>query len=227
MRLALTAVATLFLPAIASAQTMVATRPGLMCIQPGALATLTLPDGSNRGASPSARPDDEATKRAGGCIDIPPRAVVSVHQRRINTSIVSYDAGDGRGDRTWIVPNIDFSVGHDTAVVIPARPEAPSPAPADSISSFFSALNQHCPNRGWEHADMKAYGPPLEEAAKSLSTSQHQSLTQDVSENCPATDTLECGNTVAIRHVVQAGHLSALTQAFCSAAPETADSVKY
>ena len=198
---------------------MVATRPGLMCTSPGALAVLTLPDGSNRGASPRAHPDDDVTKRSGGCIDIPTGARVTVHQRRINTSIVSYDPGDG--NRTFIVPNIDFSVEHEAAstqAVVPAN---------DPITAFFSALGRECPGFGWEHADMRAYGAPLEEAAKSLTPSQHGELTIAVTSNCRGDSGLECGNTVAIDHIVQAGHLDALAHAFCAAAPGSAASIRY
>jgi hypothetical protein len=211
------AAAFLLLPGVAAAQTMVATRPGLMCVSPAALATLTLPDGSNRGASSRARPEDEATKQAGQCIDIPSGARVQAQQRRINTSLVRFDPGDGA--RTFIVPNIDFAV---------ERP-APSAAPAtdDPIDAFFSALDQHCPGLGWEHADMRSYGPPLEEAAKALTPSQHGALSSAVGSECQDDAGLECGNTVAIRHLVQAGRLDALTHAFCTAAPATAESVRY
>ena len=211
------------LPGVAAAQTMVATHPGLMCTEPGALATLTMPDGSNRGASPHARPDDDAIKQQGGCIDIPADARVAVHQRRINTSIVSFDAGDGRGDRTWIVPNIDFTAPH--AATAEASP-AGLPV-VDPVDAFFAALTATCPGRGWQSASMQSYGAPLEEAAKSLTPGQHAALTRDVTAECKPGDGLECGNTVSIRHIVQAGQIDALTHAFCTAAPSTADTVRY
>ena len=211
------AAALLLLPGVAAAQSMVATRPGLMCVSPGALAALTLPDGSNRGASSRAHPDDEATKQAGHCIDIPPGARVTAQQRRINTSIVTFDPGDGA--RSFIVPNIDFAVER------PPGSEARS-AP-DPITAFFAALNQHCPTLGWDHADMRAYGPPLEEAATSLTPPQHDALNGSVASECQTDAGLECGNTLAIRHIVQAGRLDALTHAFCTAAPRTAASERY
>ena len=211
------------LPGMAAAQTMVATRPGLMCTEPGALATLTLPDGSNRGASPHARPDDEAIKHQGGCIDIPANARVSVHQRRINTSIVSFDASDGRGDRVWIVPNIDFASRRATVADTPATSQ-PSTEPVDA---FFASLAAKCPGHGWQSASMESYGAPLEEAAKSLTPRQHSALLLDVAAECQASDGLECGNTVSIRNIVEAGQLNALTRAFCTAAPVTPNSVRY
>ena len=93
----------------AEADTIVATRPGVMCTSPDALARLTLPDGSSRSASPGARPEDLATKRQGGCIDIPLGAQLPVREARRQTSIVVFDPNDGRGARTFIVPNIDFN----------------------------------------------------------------------------------------------------------------------
>ena len=92
----------------AHADTLVASRPGLMCTSADALAILTLPDGSDRATSPRARPGDLATEREGGCIPIPRGARVSVQTARRNTSIVTYDAGDGRGARSFVAPNVDF-----------------------------------------------------------------------------------------------------------------------
>ncbi len=99
-------VALLPLPALAG--TLVATHPGLMCVSPDALATLTLPDGSSRAASPKARPGDAALARAGGCIDIPRGARVETTSMRKRTSLVLFDPQDGRGRRIFVAPNIDF-----------------------------------------------------------------------------------------------------------------------
>ncbi len=211
------------LPAMAVAQTMAASRPGLMCTEPGALAALTLPDGSNRGASPHARQDDEAIKQQGGCIDIPQDARVAVHQRRINTSIVSFDAGDGRGERDWIVPNIDFAMPHSMA----AEASSTVPPASDPVDAFFTALAATCPGHDWQSATMESYGAPLEEAAKSLTPEQHAALSRDVAAQCQPSDGLECGNTVSIRLIAKAGRLVDLSRAFCAVAPSTAKSVRY
>lgn len=104
---------------------MVAQRPGLMCVSADALARLTLPSGASRSAGPAASPRATALKQAGGCIDIPPAALVVVQAARRNTSVVSYDAHDGQGMRTFVVANIDFG---------PAAAE-----PAGSVSSVAGA----------------------------------------------------------------------------------------
>ena len=93
----------------ALADTLVASRPGLMCTSPDALAKLTLRDGSSRAASPGAHPGDKTLKEEGGCIDFAAGANVLLQAARKNTSIVSYDALDGKGRRAFVVPNIDFN----------------------------------------------------------------------------------------------------------------------
>lgn len=110
-------------PKAALADVLVAVRPGLMCSSPDALSRLTLPGGVGRTAAPGATPEDFEAARQGGCIDIPPGAQVAVQAARRQTSVVLFDAGDGRGARTFVVPNIDFS------------PVAPSPATASAPSS--------------------------------------------------------------------------------------------
>ena len=87
-------------PRTATADTIVATRPGVMCTSPDALARLTVPDGSSRSASPAARPGDLATKQQGGCIDIPLGALLSVQEARRQTSVVVFDPNDGSGAST-------------------------------------------------------------------------------------------------------------------------------
>ena len=100
---------TLLSPAPALADGLIATSPGLMCTSAAALAELTRPDGSGRTAYPDARPQDRDARQAGGCIDILPGTEVTVLHARKNTSVVSYDAHDGRGARSFTVPNIDFT----------------------------------------------------------------------------------------------------------------------
>ena len=102
----------------AHAETLVAVRPGAMCAVADALARLTLPDGSDRAALPG-HPEARAIAQAGGCIDIQPGTVVALQTARHNTSVVLFDAGDGRGARSFIVPNVDFAV---------ARPGSDAPA---------------------------------------------------------------------------------------------------
>lgn len=96
-------------PKAALADVLVAVRPGLMCSSPEALSRLTLPGGIDRTAAPGATPEDFEAKQQGGCTAIPPGARVAVQAARRQTSTVLFDAGDGRGARTFVVPNIDFS----------------------------------------------------------------------------------------------------------------------
>ena len=101
----------------ALADDLVASRTGLMCTSAEALAKLTLSDGSSRAASPHARPGDTTLEQQGGCIAIPPGAHVTLQIARRNTSIVTYDAEDGRGPRSFVVPNIDFGSGAASAAI--------------------------------------------------------------------------------------------------------------
>jgi hypothetical protein len=48
------------------ADDLIATKPGLVCVSSGALARLTLPDGSSRTAQSNPSPDDLALKQSGG-----------------------------------------------------------------------------------------------------------------------------------------------------------------
>ena len=94
----------------ALAQTaLVAVKPGLMCVSADALSRLTLPGGGSRIGTSAERPADRAVKASGGCIDIPQGMTVFALSVRRQTSILAFDAGDGRGERRFYVPNVDFS----------------------------------------------------------------------------------------------------------------------
>lgn len=93
----------------AAAQTLTAVRPGLMCTSAKALAVLTERDGSSRADSAKAKPGDAALKRRGGCIDIPPGAIVSLVRRDGNVSIVTYTPQPSRNRQFYFVPNVDFN----------------------------------------------------------------------------------------------------------------------
>ena len=119
--------------AAAHAEMLVASRPGAMCVAPEALSRLTLPDGSDRATRPDAPADLQAIKQAGGCIDIPLGARMIVQSVRHHTSIVTFDANDGRGARTFIIPNVDVepdAASHAVAAVPPAPNLATSQPPS-------------------------------------------------------------------------------------------------
>ncbi len=120
--------------ASARADTLVAVRPGAMCAAADALARLTLPDGGDRADLPG-HPEALAIKRAGGCIDVRPGMLVALQTARRNTSLVLYDAGDGRGERSFVVPNIDFASASGPVPAPLPGPPPPSAAPVASAAS--------------------------------------------------------------------------------------------
>lgn len=152
-------------PKAALAGALVAVRPGLMCSSPDALSRLTLPGGAGRTAAPDATPEDFEAKQQGGCIDIPPGARVAVQAARRQTSIVLFDAGDGRGARAFVVPNVDFS---------PAAPLPAAPPPAAAGRNCLS-YNVPVTLRGTVTAG-PAYGNRLDQI---VGTSRRQQITLD------------------------------------------------
>jgi hypothetical protein len=90
----------------AVADELVARKPGIMCKSPEILGKLTLSDGDSRTHAYPARSEDLAAAAAGGCIDIPPGAVVSVQREYKNTSLVLYPQGGGDA---YTIPNVDFT----------------------------------------------------------------------------------------------------------------------
>ena len=93
----------------ASAETMTSTRHSLMCASPNALARLILPGGQSRIGTSAEASGDRQTALSGGCVDVPPGTQVAVQSARTNTSVVTYDARDGRGPRTLVAPNVNFT----------------------------------------------------------------------------------------------------------------------
>ncbi len=102
-------VAALFLGGEASAEELVAIKPGVMCASSDALARLTLPSGDSRTHGAAARPDDLSAAVSGGCIDIPLGARVQVQQAFRNTSRVIYAGPDAPAGGVVTVPNVDFA----------------------------------------------------------------------------------------------------------------------
>lgn len=69
-------------------------------------------------------------------------------QARQNTSVVTYDANDGRGARTFIVPNIDFPTT-SAAVALPAH-HVPvwgdrDYPPLANTFKLLDAIHRQCP----------------------------------------------------------------------------------
>lgn len=147
--------AALCVSAGARAELLQAIRPGVMCMSADALAKLSLPDGSSRGAVPNPSAAIGDLYRQGNCNDYPAGHIVILVKARRNTSIVRSDTLTGDGVMgTEFVANIDFK---------------PYTTPHDSIDDTIRAL---CPARLDYYAamDMPAYGfiqtlpPPIRDA---------------------------------------------------------------
>ncbi len=93
----------------ASADTMTSTRHSLMCASRDALARLILPGGRSRIGTSAEASGDRQAALSGGCVDVPPGTQVEVQSARTNTSVVTYDTHDGRGPRTLVAPNVNFT----------------------------------------------------------------------------------------------------------------------
>jgi hypothetical protein len=139
----------------ARAELLQAIRPGVVCMSPGALAKLSLPDGSSRGAVPHPSSVIDDLYRQGDCNDYPAGHIVILVKARRNTSIVRSDTLTGDGVMgTEFVANIDY------------KPYTP---PHDSIDDTIRAL---CPARleYYSALDMPAYGfiqtlpPPIRDS---------------------------------------------------------------
>ncbi len=204
-------------PALAG--TMLAVRPGVMCASAEALSKLTLPDGSSRTAKSGARPAEIAEKQAGGCIDIPPGAKVEVVTARKNTSIVRFDAHDGRGDRVFIVPNVDFAnaaatVGPDRSRHVPAWPDADFP-PLVEAHRLFAAVHKHCPTMGWnDYLFSHTEVGPWDGITEKLTAAQRQAIDQEIGRQCDVG--VSCPADITFGMEVQMGYLDALVAAICS-----------
>ncbi len=204
----------------AYANTMIANHPGVMCESAEALSKLTSPDGSSRAAMPAARPVYLAAKQAGGCIDIPPGAEVEVITARKNTSIVTYDAHDGRGNRTFIVPNIDF-VENAAGVAATAQsshvqawPDRDYP-PLANANRLFAAVQSRCPQQGWdEHSLSHAEIGPWDAIGGKLTAAQRKAIDREIAKQCDAG--LACPADITFGMEVQMGHFNALVDTICS-----------
>ena len=209
-----------------SAETLVAIRPGVMCTGADALAMLTRPDGSSRAANAGARPRDMAARQAGGCIDIPSGARVDVQQARRNTSIVTYDAHDGRGPGTFFVPNIDFAAGATAAIPVTAAPAAgrvpgwPDRDYKPLVSAFrlLDTVRHRCPQQNWnEHSLSHTEVGPWDCVENELTPAQQQAIEKETEAQCRMG--LSCPADIELGMEVQMEHEAELVRLICSAKP--------
>ena len=157
-------IAACLFPACADAALLRATRPGVMCSSPAALAQLSLPDGSSRTAGSDAPPSVVAIARAGGCTDFPAGNIVILQTARRNTSIVRSDTltGDGVLD-TFYVANIDY---------VPYVP------PSDP---YMDAIRAQCPARLETFAVL---GVPSYEFIESLGQPVREQILKTIDDTC-------------------------------------------
>jgi hypothetical protein len=209
----LTAAWSVLFPAVASAATMVAIRPGLMCTSATALGALTLPNGSSRTSGSHERPGDATLKQQGGCIDIPLGARVLVQARRRNTTIVMFDSGNGHGSQTYVTPNIDYAFSGPTSSPSAECLSYDTQVTLDGIITTGSAYGEdiHTGKVSWSHWKQITFTRPIcfiannkyfEDAAQNVKASQYYSDKDDLAE------ILKVG-----AHVLATGSLSQATTA--------------
>ena len=209
----------LAVPGRAAAYTLTATRPGVMCTGAAALAKLTRPDGSSRSAGAAPRPEDLAWKQSGGCLDILPSATVDAIAVRRNTSIVLYDAHDGRGVRRFTVPNIDFTPGTASTAGAPphhgpAWPDADY-KPLVEAEKLLAAVRRTCPEQGWnERLLSRMEAGPWDSVTERLTPAQHASMESEISLQCEAG--LACPANITLGLEVRYGFFRSLMFAMCS-----------
>lgn len=120
----------------ARADTLVAIRPGVMCVSREALARLTLHSGDSRTHLPSPKAEDLGLAASGGCIDIPLGAGVKVQKAFRNTSVVTYAGAGAPPDGSMVVPNIDFGPATAAAMMSAPTPHGPDGVMPSSPSSY-------------------------------------------------------------------------------------------
>ncbi len=170
----------------AKADLLRATRPGVMCTSPDALAKLSLPDGSSRTAAPNVPPAVEAIARAGNCVDFPAGNVVMLLTHHNNTSVVRSDtlSGDGVLD-TYTIPNIDY---------------APYSPPADE---WDNAIRAQCPAKLEETVVLR---DPMDGFVASLPKPVSDSIDKAIDDQCGGAGPCSVAQRaaeVSKRHLVQ------------------------
>ena len=198
--------------------TLVAKHPGVMCSSADALAKLSLPDGSSRASSPNARPEDLTVKQSGGCVDFRPGTQVTVVTPRKNTSVVTYDAGDGHGQREFTVPNIDFASAEGSSPApgrhVPQWPDADYP-PLVGMNKLLAAVTRQCPQQGWTgHKLAETESGPWFDTIKP--TRAQSAVIEKAQAGCEGIAGMACPAYTSFGVEVQMGYLPRLVTAICS-----------
>ena len=210
----------------AEADTLVATRPGLMCSGAWALGVLTLPDGSSRAASPQAHRDDALTKQRGGCVDFAPGQRATLVMARFNTSVVTVAGQDGQGTATVTVPNIDFKRDQSPPEPTGAtQPDSAAPDPAGenplpglaTARNFFADLAATCPQQGWtEYRLTHTQNGPVDAVYQTMTRAQQRAAQNEADLKCQDVPGLSCPTDTVFGFMVRAGHLDAMVKAACA-----------
>ena len=210
----------------AAADTLVATRPGLMCSGAWALGVLTLPDGSSRAASPQAHRDDAVTKQRGGCVDFAPGQRATLVMARFNTSVVTVAAQDGQGTTTVTVPNIDFKLDQsapDPAGLPKSDPVAADPAGENPLPglatarNFFASLAATCPQQGWtEYRLTHTQNGPVDAVYEQMTRAQQRAAQNEADLKCQDVPGLSCPTDTVFGFMVRAGRLDEMVRAACA-----------
>jgi hypothetical protein len=189
---------------MATAKTLVAVHEGVICTSADALAKLTLPDGSSRTTKPQATPEDIATKKAGGCMDIVLGERVTVITERRNTSVVTLGSGSDR--RTYIVPNVDYRV------------EQTAQSQTSGDVDLHTEISRNCPKMNFDSPDFPGwagYEVPLDKTLPLLTHKQQRALERDIKEHCGEAG-LACPYSASINALISARHAKELAQAICA-----------
>ncbi|MGI4793087.1 MAG: hypothetical protein ACRYG8_03175 [Janthinobacterium lividum] len=197
---------------------LIATRSGVMCSSPDALAKLTMPDGSSRSSSANARPEDLSAKQTGGCIEFEPGTQVTVVTSRKNTSFVTYDLGDGRGLQQFIVPNIDFSSAGGSPPApsshVPHWPDDDYP-PLVGMNKLLTAVTKQCPQQGWTgHKLAETEIGPWYDTVKP--TPAQNAAIERAEAGCEGIAGIACSTYTRFGVEVQVGYLPQLLKTICS-----------
>lgn len=156
----------------AYADMLQATRPGVMCTSPDALAKLTLPDGSSRTTAAHVSPATQAIAQAGGCTDFGAGHVVILLTARKNTDIVRGDTMSGDGVLgNFVVPSIDFG------------PYTPPHGP------FNDTIRAQCPARLEE---IEVLGPASYDFVNSLPKQTQAQIDHEVDAECGDGGSVRC-----------------------------------
>ena len=204
----------------AFADPMTATRPSLICTSPEALARLVVSGGRSRIGTSAEAPGDRQLMASGGCIEVPTGTRVEAQVTRTNTSIATYDAQDGRGPRTFVVPNVNFALGSASALATPGQRRIGAP---NSLDAFWQHVDQICPQRRWRTAtDGSVFEAVMEQINIPLTPAQQKKVKDD-SRSCEGMFS-GCRSNMYIANMMRFGKAEQLAQGMCTIEPDHTDS---